>query len=263
MTLTEAINTRRRVIGALLSREAKKRFGGNYVGLLTAFFEPLVQVAFFGLIFYATDRQGPHGAAIFPFMLTGVLPFHLFSKIMTMGMGAIDANKTLLSYPVLKPVDTVLARAVLEALIYIVSFTCLMIISVYFELLPGIARFEYLFFAMLFAALIGTGMGILAAAVMSLTPAAKRFVPVVNRALFLTSGVFFSASMIPQFARDYALWNPMLNISEMARYGTFQNFPDSYFNVPFILAVVVISITAGLVALQYAEANPKARIRGS
>ncbi|MBO9428597.1 ABC transporter permease [Sulfitobacter sp. R18_1] len=263
MSITAAIETRRRVIGALLSREAKKRFGGNYVGLLTAFFEPLVQVAFFGLIFYATDRQGPHGASVFPFMLTGVLPFHLFSKIMTMGMSAIDANKTLLSYPVLKPVDTVIARAILESLIYIMSFISLMVICLYLELIPEIARFEYLFFAMLFATCIGLGMGILSAAVLSLSASVKRFVPVVNRVLFLTSGVFFSASMIPQFAREYFLWNPMLNITEMARYGTFQNYPPNYFNVPFILAVVVISITAGLVVLHYAESNPKARIRGS
>ncbi len=263
MTIVEAYNTRARVVGALMSREAKKRFGRNYLGLMTAFFEPLVQVTFFGLMFYLTDRQGPHGTAVLPFMITGVLPFHLFSKILTMGMGSIDANKTLLSYPILKPIDTIVARAILEGLIYIISFILLIIICMYLELIPEIARFEYVFFGIVFSALTGTGMAILAAAMLSMTGSVKKIVPVLNRALFLTSGVFFSASMLPQFAREYALWNPMLNISEMIRYGVFHDFPQAHFNVGYILVVIVVTNTCGLVCLRFAEQNPKAKIRGN
>ena len=40
-------------------------------------------------------------------------------------MTAIDANKTLLSYPIMKPIDTLIARCLLEIMLYVMtgSFT--------------------------------------------------------------------------------------------------------------------------------------------
>lgn len=261
--MIETLKTRKRVVDALLSREAKKRFGDNYLGLMSAFLEPFAQVFFFGMMFYVTDRQGPHGANVLVFMVTGVLPFHLFSKTMTRGMGAIDANKTLLSYPIMKPIDTVVARMMLEGLIYIMTFILIMLTAFYFELIDGLARFPYVFWGIVLALFMGFSFGVLAAASMSLCEATKRIVPIINRAIFLTSGVFFSVSMIPQFGREILFWNPMLHISEMTRHGTFQNFPDSYFNVEYILVVITVTLTFGLVLLNHAENSPKARIRGA
>ncbi|EPX77987.1 ABC transporter permease [Salipiger mucosus] len=262
MSLQETYQTRLRVIDALLLREAKKRFGGNLVGLASAFFEPMVQVAFFAVIFMATDRGAPHGAEVLVFMIAGVVPFHLFSKAMTRGMSAIDANSTLLSYPILKPIDTLVARCLLEIMIYVMTFVICMILAFYFELVDEIARLPFVFFGLVFAAALGFAAGVLAAAILSLTPVVKRVIPILNRAMFLTSGVFFSASMIPQFARDIFLWNPMLNITELVRHGIFQNYPSTFFNVGYILVVILVVLAAGFAALIFAERSPKAAIRG-
>ncbi|NDV50821.1 ABC transporter permease [Salipiger sp. PrR003] len=263
MSVRDILRTRLRVIDALLLREAKKRFGGNLFGLATAFLEPMIHVAFFAAIFTLTDRGAPHGANVLVFMVAGVMPFHLFSKTMVRGMTAIDANKSLLSYPIMKPIDTLIARCILEVLLYTISFMILVIVAFYFEMINEIARFPYVFFGFAFAALLGFACGILTAAVLSLTGVVKRVVPILNRALFLTSGVFFCASMIPQFGREVFLWNPLLNISEMVRYGLFQNFPGGHFNIGYTLAVILGVFTLGTAALVYAERSPKASIRGT
>ncbi len=262
MVRLEDIRTRNRVIHALLAREAKKRFGNNLVGLLGAFIEPLVLVAVFGSIFYFTGREGAHSSDILAFMVTGVMPFHLFSKIFTRSMGALDANKTLLSYPIMRPVDPILARCYLEFLIYVTTYILLMEACFFFELIDGVPRIEFVLMGLGLATLLGLGMGMLSASILALTGAVKTVVPVFNRALFLTSGVFFSASMLPQFARDIFLWNPMLNVTEMVRHGTFVNFPSVYFDAWYVLAVAIAILTLGIVLLNYVEHNPKARVRG-
>jgi capsular polysaccharide transport system permease protein len=263
MTFLEAYRVRKRVIAALLQREAKKRFGNQGIGLLTAFFEPMVQVAFFGALFYAIDKQAPHGSHLMPFMISGVLTFHLFSKIMGRGMTAIDSNRTLLSYPIMQPIDPLVARTVLEAIIYVTTLIVLLVACVHLEMMAWPPRFEYVLFGLVAAVLMGAGLATFFAALLARYGAVKKVVPLINRAAFMTSGIFFSASMIPQFAREMFLWNPMLNIVEMVRYGLFQDYPAAHFSLGYVFTVVVVTMTLGVVALQHAQADPKARIRSS
>ena len=263
MTFLESYRIRKRVIAALLQREAKKRFGTQGVGLLTAFFEPMVQVAFFGAMFFAIDKQAPHGSSILPFMISGVLTFHLFSKIMGRGMTAIDSNRTLLSYPIVQPIDPLVARTLLEAIIYITTLLLLLLLCIQFEVMEWPPRFEYVMLGLISATLIGAGLATFFAALLARFGFVKKLVPIINRGAFLTSGIFFSASMIPQFARDIFLWNPMLNVTEMVRYGLFQNYPSAHFSPVYIFSSVMISLTLGVVALQHAQDDPKAKIRSS
>lgn len=263
MKIGQGILDRKRVISAMLQREAKSRFGSNGRGLLMAFFEPLVLVIFFGAMFIAIDRHAPHGSHIIPFMLSGVLTFHLFSKIMGRCMSAIDSNKTLLSYPIVQPIDPILARAVLESVIYVTTFVVLMVICQQAGLVGLPPRFEFALLGLLCAVLIGLGLGAFFAAMLARRTFVKQVVPVINRAGFLTSGAFFSASMIPQFAREVFLWNPMLNVTEMVRYGLFPNYPGTHFDVGYVLTVALCCLALGLTTLLNAQNDPKARIRGA
>jgi capsular polysaccharide transport system permease protein len=263
MTFLETYQIRKRVISALLQREAEKRFGNHGIGLLTAFFEPMVQVVFFGAIFFAVDKQAPYGSHVLPFMVSGVLTFHLFSKVMSRGMSAIDSNKTLLSYPIMQPIDPLIARAVLEVVIYATTLVAILGLCIHLDLMSWPARFEYVLFGLVGAALMGTGLAILCAALLARFAATKTVVPLINRAAFLTSGIFFWAGMLPQFAREIFLWNPMLNVTEMVRYGLFPNYPDRYFSLSYVAVASLASLSVGVLALQYAQNDPKSKIRSA
>ena len=261
--IIEHLSTRIRCIDALLVREAKKRFGNGLSGMTMAFFEPLVQVAFFSALYYLTGRQGPHGISPFAFMITGVLPYHLFSKTLTKAMSGIDANKTLLSYPILKPIDTILSRVILEVLIYLLVFVVLIMICVHEDLIDAIHRPFYFVMGITSAILMATGGAIFFAALLSFIEKAKMIVPILMRVGFMTSGVFFSMSMLPQVARDIVIWNPMMNVTEMIRYSLFVDYSDAYFSLSFVMMVNFILITLGLSFLEYAQRHPKAKIRNT
>ena len=63
------------------------------------------------------------------FVLTGVLVFRAFSSIASRSMSALTANRALLAYPPVKPLDMILSRILLETMvmfvIWMIFFTML------------------------------------------------------------------------------------------------------------------------------------------
>ena len=49
-----------------------------------------------------------------------------------------------------------------------------------------------------------------------------------GRPLFFTSGLFFSASMLPPAVREIALYNPLLHCIELIRASMFESFDSRY-----------------------------------
>jgi len=48
--------------------------------------------------------------------------------------------------------------------------------------------------------------------------------PLLGRPLFFTSGIFFTAEMIPSEIRQYLLYNPLLHMIEIVRSAFFDYF---------------------------------------
>lgn len=257
------IKIRKRIILALFIREAKSRFGSKKLGILWALFEPIVQVMFFGALYYFTERPGPHGAEIYTFMVCGVVPFHLFQKTMIKTKDALKANKTLLAYPILKPIDTLIARGILEFIIYAVTFIILIYGCYHMDLIKTINSIDDVIISLVLASLLGLTFGISFAAIISFWATFDKIVPIISRILFFTSGIFFSLSMLPRSVRDIFAYNPVLNITEMARHGILPAFPDTYYSTTFVMIVISVSTAIAFSTLFLAERSPKAVIRGA
>ena len=109
------------VIFALFIREIKTRFGAYRLGLVWAFLEPMSFVIVH--IRHSISQQwriivwwGNHGIPYPIFLMLGYVPFMLFSKLLTQGAAAVSANQGLFNYRQVRPIDTILARTLLEVL---------------------------------------------------------------------------------------------------------------------------------------------------
>lgn len=125
-------------VEALFLREIRTRFGKFRLGYLWAILEPsahlLILLGIFGYIMHRTMPD-----ISFPvFLLNGLIPFFIFSSISNRSVGAIEANQGLFNYRPVKPIDTIIARALLETLIYVAVYILLMLIvwmaGEYFEI---------------------------------------------------------------------------------------------------------------------------------
>ncbi|MGB1092761.1 MAG: ABC transporter permease, partial [Oceanobacter sp.] len=111
---------------ALFIREIRTRFGGSRLGYFWAIAEPAGQAALFALMFYLIGRESIADVPIPVFMITGLLTFKLFTKQLTQLANAIQANKGLMTYRQVEPIDPLVTRSLIEVLTYFIVLVTLM-----------------------------------------------------------------------------------------------------------------------------------------
>jgi capsular polysaccharide transport system permease protein len=236
-----------RVVKALILRETKTRFGDHKLGYLWAVLEPLLFISIFVGLYALMGRTSVSGMPRAQFMLTGFIPFFFFRNTMQQTISAIGSNRGLLTFPQVTLFDVILARALLEIATMSVVF-CLLILG--YEAVGLRIELQDPLKVMAVLGLLGmTGLGFGAAFAMlkPLFPSVKQMVNVVmGRPLFLSSGLFFTAEMLPASARELLLYNPILHMIEMLRSAFFVQFDSRYADPGYAIASAVIVLCLGL-----------------
>ncbi len=225
---------RHRIIAALVIRETAARFGASSGGYLWAFAEPLGGIALLSLAFGFIVRDPPLGDSFLFFYATGLLPFLMFNAISGGAMNALVHNRGLLAYPVLTALDTILARAALDALTYTVLTVG--ILAALIAALDLHIAFDAAAFALSLGLCVALGLGIgtLNALLLGLFPAWRQIWSVLNRPLFILSGVFFTLDSLPDDLAPYIRANPVAQVIAAMRaafYGPGQADPAALLGV--------------------------------
>ena len=233
MDAIRALPTQLRVIEALILREILARFGKLQAGYLWAFVTPLAQVAVLYLVWIMLREREASTIPILLFLTTGVLPFWLFRQCMREGAAAIR-NKQLLNLPPITVFDITFAHSLLELLTMLLVFST----TVFgMRLFGEAARVQDILgilvgFGLMW--MMGTGLGMLLAGLSNILPSAPRFAQILfGRPLFFTSGVFFTASMLPPTLREWLLYNPLLHVTEYIRSSFFYEFESTYYDLRY------------------------------
>jgi capsular polysaccharide transport system permease protein len=251
-----ALATQLRVIGALILRETRTRFGRSQLGYLWAIAEPLAYVVFLSLVFVAVGRHAPFGDDVALFFATGILPFMLFNKLTGALGAAFNANEALLTYPIVKPIDTLLARAALEiataAMVMILMFAGLM----YAHGVAAPARIDILAAAILGLSLLGFGLGATNAVIARLFPSWREIYGVISRPLIIVCAVFFPLESLPAAARDAVAMIPMAHGVELFRTGYFDGYRSSALSVEYLFVAGLVLTLVGLAGERALRVRP-------
>lgn len=184
-----------------------------------------------------------YGPDLLVFLVSGIIPFLLFKNIALKGMEAVSANKALFAYRQIKPVDTVLARAISETAL----MSCVYILVVFALGFWGdhevlIAR-PVLFMSMvLLGILLSLGLALIFCVVGEAMPEIKNLIKLAYMPLYFLSGVIMPLWIVPPTFRDYLLWNPYVHIIDGIREATFAYYPQ----VPGIDFQYAASVTLGV-----------------
>lgn len=238
----------RAVLFALLQREMKARVGGQWVGAVWTLLEPLAQTAIMVAIY-----TGMRGTAAMPgheypvFLVTGMIPFYLFQNLSTRLMDGIEANRGLFSYRQVKPIDTLISRALVESMmnlaVYAVSLGILGWLG--YHVLPWLPL-EMLGVNVLII-LFGTGWGIFVAVLTYNRPRLRSMVRMIMLPLYLASGVLFPVDILPRVYIDVLLWNPLLHLVELSRQSFIAAYtPTQGVNALYPLMVMMVLGAAGM-----------------
>ncbi|MGV6816491.1 MAG: ABC transporter permease [Thiotrichales bacterium] len=235
----------RAVIMALMLRELKTRFGSYRLSYFWALFEPISHILILALIFgFVLGRTLP-GINYPLFLTTGIMPWLLFSNMITRGMAAVDANRALFNYRQLKPFDTIIARMVLEAIIILTAYAILLLIAWWVGIDFAIHEPLRLILSLVLLFLVAFGLVLPLCYINTLYPEIGKVIPLLMRPLYFVSGIFFSISTIPQQYHAYLTWNPVLHAVELSRSAIFPGYPHDEASVMYLTAIAIILIAVG------------------
>jgi capsular polysaccharide transport system permease protein len=209
------------VLAALIIRETCARFGRSWGGYLWALAEPVGGILLFAIAFSYIARTPPIGTSFIFFYASGIIPFLTYNSVANAAMQAIRANRGLLTYPVVTPLDTLIARALLEMVTHFALATILFTLLAVLEAPRLNIEPVALATAFLMACGLGIGVGTLNCVLTGFLPTWQNVWSVLNRPLFLISGVLFTFDSLPTALRNALWFNPVAHVVVETRYGLY------------------------------------------
>lgn len=237
----------RAVFLALFVRELKTRFGGRWLGVFWVLVEPLAHLSILLLIFAFIRHRLLPGVDYSMFVLTGLIPFFMFRNLALRGMEAVDSNRGLFGYRQVKPIDPMLARALLEVSLYSVIYGTLLVGLGWLgtDVLP--VRPLELMGVSAVLIVMGFSLGLVCAVLTDDLPELRSFVRIVFIPLYLLSGVMFPVSTLAEGALDWLIWNPVLHILEISRGYYFPGYHViSRVDLAYPVAFTLLMLSLGL-----------------
>jgi capsular polysaccharide transport system permease protein len=226
-----------RVIAALVIREMGTKFGRSAGGYLWAVAEPLGGITLMTIAFSLALRSPPLGTNFALFYATGIIPFFLFNNVAHAVGAAVDTNRGLLRYPVVRPLDTVLGKFLLDFLtMFVVGVLLTAGIIAWFGLSVTLDPARALL-GFTLAALLGLGVGTLNCVLFGFFPTWRNMWNVITKPLFIASGLFYTFESLPRYAQDILWWNPLIHVVGLTRAGFYGFYHADYAQPLYVLGV--------------------------
>lgn len=238
------------VLFALILREMRGRFGKRRFGVFWVFFEPAIQVAVIMMLFSFRNVTVRSGIEFPLFLVSGMIPFFLMRNMALQTMAAVDANRALFAYKQIKPIDTLMARAIVETTIYTGVYTIFLFVLGFFfgyeiTLVDPIKWLAVLSIGLL----LSFSLGLIFCMVVDVLPEFKAVLRILFIPIYLLSGVIYPIWVLPKELMDWLLWNPYLHIIDELRLASFPHYPNhAGVNLlfPIKFAVVTALLAFGL-----------------
>lgn len=243
----ELLRLHGRILFALMLRDVQTRFFGTPLGFVIAIAWPVSHIFILIALNGALGRPPPYGDSAPLFFATGLLPFMCFSYMSRFTTLGVMLNKPLLGYPIVKVGDILLARAALEvmnaAVVSIVSIIILTAIQV--DVWPP--RPIDAMCAMLACMLLGFGFGIVNGVIAGILPFWFTPFSLFQIVLWIASGVINVPDELPETARYWLSFNPILIGVEWMRSAFYDGYGlNELLDKKYMLGFAVVSIFVGL-----------------
>lgn len=240
-----------RTVVALILREIATTYGRSPGGYVWALADPILGVALLTLVFqYAMGNTSPPVGTSFPlFYASGYVPFMMYHDLANKTAQSLRFSRPLLAYPAVTFVDALIARLILNTMLHVIVFTVLVSGIALIQRIPLVLDVSVVLHSLALAALLGAGIGTLNCFLIMRFPVWERAWAILNRPLFLMSGIFFTYGMMPKVVQDVLWWNPVLHLVGLMRRGIYGVYPADYVSEGYVVTVALITLVAGLLLL--------------
>lgn len=241
-----AIAIQTRVVGALVLRDLRTRFGRTIFGSMIVVAWPLAHLCILMAAYLVARNVVPMGTDSAVFVGTGVLPYILCFYPGRMIMFAVLQNKSLLGLPVVKTPDIILARCIVEV---IAAFwvTGIFSVALYLfgvDVIPH--RIDDAMLAILATVYLGFAIGWLGAVMFAVVRAWLAVQIGWLIGMYLTCGVFFIPTNLPEKFRNILWYNPLLHAVEWLRSAYYDGYGYGMLSKSYLLGSATLILFIGL-----------------
>lgn len=244
---------------ALVLRERDTRFSGGPFGYLWAYSSPVALIVFVVLSFWVLRRTPPIAVGVEIFVATGILPYVLFRQTITSMMRSLIASRYMAYFTPVDGLDILLASAILELMNVILTALLIFCTILLIFDTPAPAQLLQVYIAMAMAWALGVGVGSLFAAIGQASDTFARAAPIMLRPLFWISGIFYTATELPNSTINVLWWNPLFHCIETLREGFFLGYVSPLAALWYPLVVTVGCFLASALVERYVRHNRLAR----
>jgi capsular polysaccharide transport system permease protein len=247
LSLAGAAQTQLRVLHALMLRGIRSRYFGNGFGFLFgSVLWPLGHMVLLLVLYAVTGRVVPVGDSAPLFFATGLVPYMAFSYISRWTMLGMLLDRALLSYPVVKILDLLFARVLVETLAAFLTTVSLILVLVVMHADPMPRDFVQAAYAFGAALFFGAGMGILNGIIAMAFRAWFTGYTVILIGTYMSSGIMFVPDALPETPRYLLSFSPVVQAVEWMRSAYYPGYGETVLDKPYLLAWGVVTIFGGL-----------------
>ncbi len=235
-------------IGAILLRDIKLRAGPYYTGFLMILLMPLAHLLVVVIAFHIFGRIAPQGTDQVVYFGLSVLPFVIYSYLARQIVMALAQNRPLLYFNRVKIFDILLARGMLEAAGSVVVFIILVCILAVYSNDFSPRDWTGMVFAVAASMYFSFSMGVSNALIAYVFPVWYLLFNLSIPVFWISSGIIFFPSAIPEPYDQWLALNPLLQCVEWVRYSYYDDYPDKLLNIPYLLAFATACLAISLIA---------------
>lgn len=232
---------------AIFLREALDRLFDMRAAWFWLLMEPVCHIGFIALVWRAIRTEVINGVDVSVWVMVGMLGFFLFRRTAIQVMYAIDCNRVLFAYRQVKPFDTAIVRAGLEA--FLMAFISAMILTVATLLGHATVPDDPLLVMLVVQGLwlLGLGYGLITSVLIELVPELEHIFKMMMMPLYIISGVIWPISSAPPVYREFLLINPIAHGLELVRKGFVCHYhPVPGVSLSYLYTWAVIIVFIGL-----------------
>ncbi|HHO2818088.1 TPA: type II secretion system protein GspL [Escherichia coli] len=167
-------------------------------------------------------------------------------RLTVTALPAITTYQGLFNYRPVKPIDTIIARALLETLIYVAVYILLMLIvwmtGEYFE----ITNFLQLVLTWSLLIILSCGVGLIFMVVGKTFPEMQKVLPILLKPLYFISCIMFPLHSIPKQYWSYLLWNPLVHVVELSREAVMPGYISEGVSLNYLAMFTLVTLFIGL-----------------
>lgn len=225
-------------------------YGRSPGGYVWAIIQPIGFIIILSIGFSLIIRSPSLGSSFVLFYATGFLPFDAYSQLTAKVLNSLNYSAAMLTYPRVTWLDAILARFSLNFLT-ITAVACIVMCSIlFFVNTRAIIQLQPILLGFCVASSFGLAAGMINCLLTGFFPVWDVMWKIINRPMFIASGVFFIYEDMPRLVQDILWWNPVLHATGLVRAGFYLTYEASYVSLTYCFGLSLGLILFALIFLR-------------